>query len=88
MKHLLAGLVIGLTLGGGSALAATSNYWAESGRTYSCEGTALYVRCTDEVWLSGYRFLFSPGWVDLYEGKRPIFQCPRKLHAFRCTDLR
>ena len=88
MKRLLVGLVVGFAIGGGSAFAATSDYWQESGKTYSCRGTALYVKCEDEVWQKGYEFLFSPGWVDLYEGKTPVFQCPRKYHAARCLDLR
>jgi len=88
MKRLVVGILIGLVLGGGSAFAATMSYWEEFGKTYSCEGTALIAKCTDDVWKSGYNFLLSPGWVTLYEGKKPVYQCPRKYKSVRCTDLR
>jgi hypothetical protein len=88
MKRLLAGLLIGLAIGGGSAYAATSNYWLHDGVTYHCDGGQLYARCFDDVWQQGYNFLIAPSFVGLYEGKRPVFSCPRKYHSLRCTDLR
>lgn len=45
MRNLIAGLIAGVVLGSTSAAVAVSTYWTQSGRDYSCEGTASGAIC-------------------------------------------
>jgi hypothetical protein len=89
MKRIIVSLLAGVALGTtGVGLAASQNYWQQSGRTYRCQGSADSVFCKETNWRTGYEVGIFPSRVVVSFGSHVVMGCLRKQQpAHNCQSF-